>query len=131
MCRRLRQNEATRSKPVILNEIVLHHHERVDGRGYPDGLDGERIPILARMTAVADTFHALTSDRPYRKGMPVAKAEAIINKVRGTQLCPESVDLFLEFLERSSSKVGEAAEADRSDRFDPPTGPKTRVTGLP
>ena len=76
--------------------IVLHHHERIDGRGYPDGLKGENIPLWARITAVGDTYHALTSDRPYRKGMPVEKALAIIEEVKGVQLCPDCVDVFLK-----------------------------------
>jgi len=76
--------------------IVLHHHERMDGKGYPDGLKGENIPLWARIMAVGDTYHALTSDRPYRKGMPVDKALQIIEEVSGTQLCPDCVDVFLK-----------------------------------
>ncbi len=75
--------------------IVLYHHERMDGKGYPEGLKGDDIPLWARITAVGDTFHALTSDRPYRKGMPIEKALQIIESVRGTQLCPDCVDVFL------------------------------------
>ncbi|MBN2233196.1 MAG: response regulator [Deltaproteobacteria bacterium] len=75
--------------------IVIHHHERFDGRGYPDGLKGERIPLWARLTAIADTYHALTSDRPYRRGMAHDRAMEIVMEVRGTQLCPDCVDLFL------------------------------------
>jgi putative two-component system response regulator len=75
---------------------ILHHHERFDGKGYPDGIRGEQIPLWARMMAVADTYHALTSDRPYRRGMPQEKALNIIREVRGTQLCPQCVDLFCE-----------------------------------
>nr|MBF0220910.1 response regulator [Desulfobulbaceae bacterium] len=78
--------------------ICLHHHERFDGKGYPDGLKGEEIPLVARMAAVADTFNAMTSDRPYRKGMPQAKAVSIIQEVSGTQLCPEAVNLFMQWL---------------------------------
>lgn len=78
--------------------LVLSHHERYDGKGYPEGLVGDQIPFWARMTAVADTFHALTSDRPYRKGMPQEKALQIISDGRNTQLCPRCVDLFLEWL---------------------------------
>ncbi|MDY7001806.1 MAG: response regulator, partial [Thermodesulfobacteriota bacterium] len=74
---------------------ILYHHERMDGKGYPEGLCGDKIPLWARMIAVADTYDALTSDRPYRKGMPREKALEIIKKVRGTQLCPECTDLFL------------------------------------
>ena len=75
--------------------IVLYHHERMDGKGYPEGLKGDNIPLWARITAVGDTFHALTSDRPYRKGMAVEKALQIIESVSGTQLCPDCVDVFL------------------------------------
>jgi putative two-component system response regulator len=78
--------------------LVLSHHERYDGKGYPEGLVGDQIPFWARMTAVADTYHALTSDRPYRKGMPQEKALQIIADARNTQLCPKCVDLFLEWI---------------------------------
>jgi len=72
--------------------VILHHHERFDGKGYPDGLKGTEIMLWARMTAVADTYHALTSDRPYRRGMSHEQAMDIIEDVRGTQLCPDCVD---------------------------------------
>lgn len=81
--------------------VIHYHHERIDGKGYPDGLKGKYIPLWARMTAVADTYHALTSDRPYRKGMPREKALAIIEEARGTQLCPDCVDIFLKILEKA------------------------------
>jgi response regulator RpfG family c-di-GMP phosphodiesterase len=77
--------------------IVLYHHERYDGKGYPDGLKGMKIPLWARMVAVADTYNSLRTDRPYRKGMSREKAFQIIKDVRGTQLCPECVDLFLDW----------------------------------
>lgn len=75
--------------------IPYSHHERWDGKGYPEGLSGKSIPFWARLTSVADTFDALTSDRPYRKGMSIEKALQVIKQVRGTQLCPDCVDLFL------------------------------------
>ena len=74
--------------------MVLYHHERVDGKGYPEGLMGSRIPLSARIIAVADTFHALTSNRPYRKGLSNEIAFDIMEKNRGTQLCPDCLDLF-------------------------------------
>lgn len=77
---------------------IRHHHERFDGKGYPDGIKGEKIPIWARMMAVADTYHALISDRPYRDGMNQYKALGIMQKVRGTQLCPECVDIFISMI---------------------------------
>jgi response regulator RpfG family c-di-GMP phosphodiesterase len=78
--------------------IVLSHHERIDGKGYPQGLKGDDIHLWARMTAVADTYHSLTSDRPYRKGMAQDKAFQIIEDVSGTQLCPQSVELFFNWI---------------------------------
>ncbi|MBN1931268.1 MAG: response regulator [Desulfobacterales bacterium] len=84
--------------------IVLCHHERFDGKGYPSGLKGEKIPLKARMTAVADTYNALTTDRPYRKGMPHDKAIAIIESASGTQLCPECVSIFIEWISSQKEK---------------------------
>ena len=75
--------------------IVLSHHERMDGEGYPHQVPGADIPLNARITAIADTFDALTSDRPYRDGMPVEKAIAILESVKGTQLDGELVDIFV------------------------------------
>ncbi len=77
-------------------DVVQHHHERFDGKGYPSGLKGEAIPFWARMIAVADTYNALTSDRPYRKGMPVDKALQIIREASNSQLCPDCVNLFFK-----------------------------------
>ena len=77
---------------------IRHHHERFDGKGYPDGIKGENIPLWARLMAVADTYHALTSNRPYRDGMDLSKAMDIIQDARGTQLCPECVDLFCDLI---------------------------------
>jgi response regulator RpfG family c-di-GMP phosphodiesterase len=77
--------------------VILYHHERFDGKGYPKGLKGDQIPMEARITAVADCYHALTSNRPYRKGMPESKALQILHDTRGTQLFPDCVDLFMEW----------------------------------
>jgi response regulator RpfG family c-di-GMP phosphodiesterase len=85
--------------------IVLSHHERFDGKGYPEGLKGTDIPFWARVTAVADTYHALISNRPYRNSLDRGKALQIISDVRGTQLCPESVDLFLDWIEDNGDDV--------------------------
>jgi len=78
--------------------VIRHHHEQFSGKGYPENLKGSKIPLWARMMAVADTYHALTSDRPYREGMPRAKALQIIRDVRETQLCPDCVDIFLDMI---------------------------------
>ncbi|MYL73130.1 HD domain-containing protein [Halobacillus litoralis] len=79
--------------PVLAG--VRHHHERYDGKGYPDGLAGDEIPLFGRLMAVADAFDAMTSDRPYRQGMPVSQALAIIEEGKGTQWDPYFAELLL------------------------------------
>lgn len=77
-----------------LTEIVRHHHERWDGSGYPDGLAADEIPIGARIIAVADTFDALTSNRPYREAKGRGAALEILDDESGTQFDPRLVTLF-------------------------------------
>lgn len=74
--------------------VVRHHHERWDGRGYPDGLSGDGIPLAARVFAVADALDALTTDRPYRLATSWSSAREIIGKVAGTQFDPDVVEAF-------------------------------------
>jgi HD-GYP domain-containing protein (c-di-GMP phosphodiesterase class II) len=74
---------------------VRNHHERWDGAGYPDRLAGERIPYIARVLAVADSYDAMTSDRPYRKGLAAEVALAEIEKSAGTQLDPKMAEAFV------------------------------------
>ena len=74
--------------------VVRHHHERWDGAGYPDALAGEDIPVGARLLAVADTFHAMTSDRPYRAAMTAQEAFEEILSESGQQFDPEMVEAF-------------------------------------
>jgi len=73
---------------------IRHHHERWDGGGFPDGLKGQHIPLLARVLAVADSFDAITSDRPYRKKRGKADAIAEIRRCSGTQFDPDVVEAF-------------------------------------
>lgn len=75
---------------------VKYHHERYDGKGYPEGLAGDAIPLFGRIMAIADAYDAMTSDRPYRKGMPVEKALSILEDGRGTQWDENFTQLFLE-----------------------------------
>lgn len=75
---------------------VRHHHERFDGRGYPDGLKGDDIDIMARIIAVADTFDAMTTDRPYRRGFPFEEAFEELRKNAGSQFDPAVVEAFFE-----------------------------------
>lgn len=81
--------------------IILHHHERFDGKGYPSGLDGKRIPPGARIIAIADVYQALISDRPYRKAYNKEKALKIIKEGSGTQFDPEIVKAFLSVIKES------------------------------
>ncbi len=74
---------------------VLHHHEKWDGSGYPEGLSGEDIPLMARIMAIADTFDAMSSNRAYRSGMPRAKVLAEIERCAGSQFDPELIPHFL------------------------------------
>src|SRR5918995_4698899 len=80
--------------PDVLR-IVRSHHERLDGRGFPDGLRGEKIPIEARIVAVADAFDAMTTRRPYRESRPPVEAMLELRRVAGSQLDPEAVEAFV------------------------------------
>jgi hypothetical protein len=80
-----------------LTAIVRHHHERVDGKGYPDGLKGAQIPLGARIIAVADTFDAVTSPRPYRGAARHQRAIEILRQASGSQLDPAPVRAFLAY----------------------------------
>ncbi|MCL4441204.1 MAG: HD-GYP domain-containing protein [Firmicutes bacterium] len=90
-------------KPLPIFEhlvpVIRHHHEKIDGTGYPDGLAGDDIPLLSRIIAVADTFDALTSNRPYRQAMSTEKALGVIAGVKGSQLDARIVDTFLSLPE--------------------------------
>lgn len=81
------------------------HHERYDGFGYPDGLKKDETHLWARMIAVADTFDAITSIRPYRSAQSREHAIDTIKEIRGTQLCPQCVDLFLTWIESAPKKL--------------------------
>jgi putative nucleotidyltransferase with HDIG domain len=95
-----------------VSRIVRHHHERWDGCGYPDGLAGEAIPLGARIFAVADSFDAMTSDRPYRCAMSLDEARCEVTRCRGSQFDPEVVDAFLRIAPaRLDAIAGEAPHA--------------------
>lgn len=84
---------------------VRSHHERYDGKGYPDGLAGNDIPLYGRIIAVADAYDAMTSDRPYRKGMAHEQALAILEQGRGTQWDPAFAGLFLAYFRKNNKSV--------------------------
>jgi response regulator RpfG family c-di-GMP phosphodiesterase len=85
---------------IIRNQTVLaairSHHERLDGAGYPDGLRGNEIPLLARIIAIADSFDAMTTSRAYRGAMPAAQALEVLRHDAGTQFEPSFVEAFIE-----------------------------------
>jgi HD-GYP domain-containing protein (c-di-GMP phosphodiesterase class II) len=75
----------------VVRDMARNHHERFDGKGYPDGLKGDEIPLAARILTVADAFDAMTSDRPYRRALSQEVAAAEIRRNAGTQFCPTVV----------------------------------------
>jgi putative two-component system response regulator len=79
--------------------IILHHHESVDGSGYPDRLRGDQIPLESRIIAVVDAYHAMVSDRPYRQAMPVERAFDILKSASGTQFDPDILNIFLSIMQ--------------------------------
>jgi putative nucleotidyltransferase with HDIG domain len=81
--------------PEEVINIILYHHERFDGRGYPTGAKGTEIPLEARIVAVADVFDAMSTDRPYAKGYDRSEAMRVMGVLRGAALDPQLVDLFL------------------------------------
>lgn len=93
---------------------VRNHHERVDGKGYPDGLAGDQLPPVARIIAVADTYDAMTTSRPYRAGLPPERAAQEIASSAGTQLCPGVVAAFRALYEGGRFTVEAGEEVLRS-----------------
>lgn len=89
-----------------LCSTIRGHHERWDGKGYPDGLSGEDIPIAARIISVADVFDALSSERPYKAGMEVQKVRDILAEGRETHFDPTLVDAFLDIIDRRYPEEG-------------------------
>jgi len=97
-------------------EIVRSHHERWDGRGYPSGLAGLAIPLAARIFAVADSFDAMTSDRPYRRAMPIDRAVGEIRGASGTQFDPVVVAVFLELVDEGVFHLDQSAHGAHEAR---------------
>jgi putative two-component system response regulator len=114
------EREMIKSHPVIGAQIlapvrifakhvagIKHHHEMYDGTGYPDRLKGKEIPLAARIVCLADSFDAMTSTRPYRIGLPLEFAIQEMQKMAGTQFCPECVDAFVRILKSTAGSVPE------------------------
>ena len=85
-------------------KFVRHHHERYDGRGYPNGLKGEEIPLFSRILLIGDTYDAMTSTRVYRKGLAQSVAFAELEEFSGSQFDPGLVSLFIEGMKKEESK---------------------------
>ncbi|WP_051677110.1 HD-GYP domain-containing protein [Maridesulfovibrio frigidus] len=99
--------------------MILHHHERFDGRGYPEGLKGEDIPLGARIIAVADTISAMMQDRPYRDAIPFEQVVKEIVNCSGTQFDPTVVDAFLIISDKIEKYVCEINPAYDGSSFFP------------
>lgn len=80
---------------IRVQAAVRHHHERMDGKGYPSGLGGDSIPHLSRVILIADTVDAMTADRPYRKGLPIEVVYRELERFSGTQFDPELAQCFI------------------------------------
>jgi len=100
-----------RFAPVVA-PIIRSHHERWDGRGYPQGLRGEDIPFAARIVAVADAWDAMTTDRPYRPALPHEEALRRLRRGSGEQWDPTIVELFIRMLERGELEPAGARASD-------------------
>ena len=115
----------------FLNEAlagIMHHHERIDGRGYPMGFAGDEIPEFARIIGVADAFDSITSTRSYRKARTVAQGVEELRKGAGSQFDPAIVAAFIAALGRDGWKLGESADAPpagliTAQDHDDPTAP--------
>jgi HD-GYP domain-containing protein (c-di-GMP phosphodiesterase class II) len=92
--------------------IVRHHHERIDGQGYPDGLEGDDIPLVSRIIAVADAYNAMTSDRPYRDAMPSRVARMRLAQAVGSQFDTSVVAAFEAILAGEGEDYRLARRAD-------------------
>ena len=112
--------------PAVTRSVVVHHHERFDGKGYPDKLAGLDIPLAARIVAVADTFDAMTFARPYREAFAIADAVAEIERCAGTQFDPEVVTAFVA-CQRGETSVANVRSEDTESLEAVLATPKTIV----
>ena len=94
--------------------IVRHHHERIDGMGYPDGIAGDEIPLTSRIISVADAYNAMTSDRPYREAMPRETAIAELQSNTGTQFDPRIISALIKVVEHGAPTTLVATDGVRA-----------------
>lgn len=100
-------------------DIILLHHERYDGSGYPLGLRGEKIPLLARIFSVADALDAMTSERPYRAARSMAEAFGEVRSLAGVQFCPKCVKALEELGVENLSQIQQRAKDHKIKEFQP------------
>ncbi len=116
-----------------IQRAVRHHHERFDGQGYPDGISGHAIPLASRIILIADTVDAMTTDRPYRKRLPLEAVIAELQKCKGTQFDPDIVDVAISsvsvrrLISGPSGESGSDPAEPRSIRVTRPSGSFWRV----
>ena len=115
-------------RPLFDEELVAgvrHHHERFDGGGYPDGLAGEAIPLIARAMCVVDCYDAMSCQRPYRRALSYRQCLAELKRCSGTQFDPEMVEAFRRVLRRLQRRADAASRSwprrPRSSSIRPPT----------
>ena len=113
-----------------IGKIVRHHHERWDGRGYPDGISGTRIPFGSRLFAVADTLDAMTSNRCYRGSLTIAAARQEIERCSGTQFDPEVAQIFATIAEDRWRQLRKQADSDAGAAVIPELDPVTPLLSV-
>jgi HD-GYP domain-containing protein (c-di-GMP phosphodiesterase class II) len=110
--------------------MILHHHERWDGHGYPAGLRAYEIPFGARLIAVADSFDAMTSDRPYRRALSTAQALRVLQEGCGSQWDPEIVRVFVNYVSiRMTDAKAERFPAEDQYQISPLLPQKASISG--
>lgn len=116
---------------MIPLQTAMYHHERYDGAGYIYGLKGDEIPLGSRILAVSDTYDAMTSDRPYRKGLPEEEALKRLNEASGTQLDPAVVAAFVKtHSEGAIEKIKTELSEKRKQQEKPPVTPTSEEGGM-
>ncbi|MFI5401499.1 MAG: HD-GYP domain-containing protein [Planctomycetota bacterium] len=108
-------------------DIVLHHHERWDGGGYPQGVSGEEVPLGARIFSIIDTFDAMTSKRPYKEALSNATARAEILRCAGTQFDPKLVQEFLRITDEELTEARARVESEEAPPASAPPAPTEPV----
>ena len=91
--------------PLEVTSVIRHHHEFYDGTGYPDGLKGDAIPLLARIVSLAEVFDAMVSNRPYRKALPLDEAVKEVKRCSGTQFDPKLVEILVQLVEEKGENL--------------------------